>query len=209
MKTSELKEELGGIDIYLLDLILKDTYTENSRILDAGSGRGRNSTWLINNGFDVYSMDRDAQRVNDLKNYWTAKGNSKLHVQFPSSDHFLVGELDALPFQDHYFDHIISSAVLHFARDHDHFDAMMAELIRVLKPGGTIFIRMTSDVGIESRINMTETGVVSIPDGSDRYLITRNSLSQLLQKYSLSLVGPFKNVNVEDIRVMSVIVLKK
>jgi len=203
MNPSELRNELGGIDIYLLDLILKDTYAENARILDAGSGRGRNSIWLLNNGYDVYSIDRDRSRIASLKNHW----NSKELIN--PDDHFVTGELDELPFTNDFFDHIICSAVLHFARDHDHFDAMISELIRVLKPNGTLFIRMTSDVGIESKISMTRTGVVCIPDGSDRYLITRKSLDAMLAKHSLTLAAPFKNVNVDDVRVMSVIVMQR
>ncbi|RLD21326.1 MAG: class I SAM-dependent methyltransferase [Bacteroidetes bacterium] len=203
MHLTELREELGRIDIYLLDLILKGTYAENARVLDAGSGGGRNSTWLLNNGYDVVCIDRDATTVDALKAYWTTQNTIN------TDERFLVGELDALPFSDNDFDHIICSAVLHFAENHAHFEAMISELVRVLKPGGTLFIRMTSDVGIESKITMSETGVVRIPDGSDRYLITRESLNDLLTKYNLTLAAPFKNVNVEDVRVMSVVVLRK
>ena len=203
MKLTELREELGRIDIYLLDLILKGTYAINARILDAGSGGGRNSFWLLNNGYDVVSIDRDSAKIDSLRNYWTSRELNNI------SDRFYTGELDALPFPDNFFDHIICSAVLHFAKNHAHFQAMMSELVRVVRPGGTLFIRMTSDVGLEPLITMNETGVVQIPDGSDRYLITRNSLNALLIKYNLTLAAPFKNVNVEDVRVMSVIVLRK
>jgi len=203
MKQSQLQIELGRIDIYLLDLILKGTYAQNARILDAGSGGGRNSNWLINNGYDVVSIDQDEEKIDALRRYWVSR---KLNNP---GNHFFVGQLDALPFTDNFFDHIICSAVLHFAKNHAHFQAMISELVRVLNPGGTLFIRMTSDVGIESRINMTTIGVVRIPDGSDRYLITRKSLTDLMAKYNLALAAPFKNVNVEDVRVMSVIVLRK
>ena len=203
MSLSHLRKELGRIDIYLLDLILKGTYAENARILDAGSGGGRNSSWPINNEYDVFSVDRDSEKVETLRAFWTAqKLNNK-------NEHFFTAELDALPFEDQFFDHIICSAVLHFAKNHAHFQAMISELVRVLKPAGTLFIRMTSDVGIESRIEMNESGVVRIPDGSDRYLITRESLQAILSKYDLTLAAPFKNVKVEDVRVMSVIVLRK
>ncbi len=203
MKLNHLRQELARIDIYLLDLILKGTYAENARILDAGSGGGRNSTWLLNNGYDVFCVDQDTQKIDALRDYWIA------HKLNNTNERFQVAELDDLPFSDHYFDHIICSAVLHFAKNHDHFHAMISELVRVLKPGGTLFVRMTSDVGIESKIEMTNSGVVRIPDGSDRYLITRESLKALLTKSDLVLDAPFKNVNVDDVRVMSVIVLRK
>lgn len=203
MNIVDLHEELGGIDIYLLDLLLKGNFAEHDRILDAGCGGGRNCHWLLRNGYDVTCIDKDVNRIHSLRTIW-AERNSHL-----DSEKFIAGELDDMPFEDGSFEHAICSAVLHFANNHTHFQAMMSELVRVLKPGGTMFIRMTSDIGIKSKITMTETGVVRIPDGSYRYLITRDSLKALLVKYNLSLAAPFKNVNVEDVRVMCVLVLRK
>jgi tellurite methyltransferase len=203
MKLADLREELGRIDIYLLDLILKGTYAENARILDAGSGGGRNSSWLLNNGYDVVSIDQDSAKVAALREYWAS------HNLNNTSERFYTGQLDSMPFADGSFDHIICSAVLHFAENHAHFQAMITELVRVLRSNGTLFIRMTSDVGIESKIAVNDTGAVRIPDGSDRYLITRESLNALLPTHNLTLIAPFKNVNVEDVRVMSVILLRK
>ncbi len=49
------------------------------------------------------------------------------------------GSAESLPFADHSFDAVFSNAVLHWVRDQD---AMMAEVRRVLKPGGRFVAEM-------------------------------------------------------------------
>lgn len=65
-----------------------------------------------------------------------------------------LGRAQMLPqqmsFADESFDFIISSAVLYFAEHEKHFDQMVYELWRVLKPGGRLFARLVSSNGMES-----------------------------------------------------------
>ena len=124
-------------------------------------------------------------------------------------DRFQSSPVEDLPFHSNYFDHVISSAVLHFARDVAQFKAMLAEMIRVLKPGGSLFIRMTSDIGIENKVNLVYDGVYQIPDGSTRFLLTRSLLADILHQYPLSFAEPLKTVNVNDMRCMSTLVFQK
>jgi ubiquinone/menaquinone biosynthesis C-methylase UbiE len=86
---------------------------------------------------------------------------------------------------------------------------MLAEMVRVLKPGGSLFIRMTSDIGIEDKVKPSGNGVYIIPDGSKRFLLTRTLLADIPNKVPLSFIEPFKTVNVDDIRCMSTLVLQK
>jgi ubiquinone/menaquinone biosynthesis C-methylase UbiE len=99
--------------------------------------------------------------------------------------------------------------VLHFAKNTSHFFEMMNEMVRVLKPGGSLFIRMTSDIGIENKVVPINKGVYLLPDGSNRFLLTRSLLDQLMQQYTLTMAEEFKTVNVNDIRCMSTLVLIK
>src|SRR5207249_761408 len=108
-----------------------------------------------------------------------------------------------------YFNHVISSAVLHFARDTQQFYSMIAEMLRVLRPSGSLFIRMTSDIGIEDKVQLIEDGVYVIPDGSQRFLLTRQLLADLMQRQKLHFLEPLKTVNVNDVRCMSTLVLGK
>ena len=54
-------------------------------------------------------------------------------------ENFRVEAVERMSFGDAAFDLVLSSAVLHFARDEDHWRAMVSEMWRVLKPGGIFF----------------------------------------------------------------------
>ena len=186
-------------DIYLLDQIMKGRYIKGQKILDAGCGGGRNLQWFIQEGFDCYGIDRNTAAIDSLRN------------DYPSiaSKNLIACPVEKMQFTDEYFDHIISSAVLHFAKNTQHFKAMIGEMVRILKKGGSLFIRMTSDIGIEQTVKLIEDGVYEIPDGSVRFLLTRQMVNELLQTHSLSFLEPLKTVNVDDVRCMSTLMLMK
>ena len=196
MNSKELKQEIGNIDIYLLDQILKERFNSTNKILDAGCGSGRNLQYFINNNFDVYGIDSNENRIKSLKN-------------LNNNQNFKVAKLEAIPFNKDYFDYIICNAVLHFANNEIHFFKMFSELFRVLKTNGTLFIRMTSDFGIENLVNKIENGVYNIPDGSTRFLLTNTILEKLKNKYNFDFIEPLKTVNVNNLRCMSTLIIKK
>ncbi len=190
---------IGDTDIYLLDQIMKGRYNVNDKILDAGCGNGRNLHWFLFNNMSVYGIDSNAGFINDLKTRHT-----NLH-----SNRLQVAAVESMPFESNFFDHIICSAVLHFADSTSHFKNMIAELVRVLKPHGSLFIRMTSNIGIESYVELLEDGVYVIPDGSIRFLLTKPLLASAMHQCNLSFIEPLKTVNVNDIRCMSTLMLEK
>ena len=199
MIPSSLPELVGNTDIYLLDQILKGRYKQKDKILDAGCGSGRNMHWFLQNSFSIFGIDIDPESIQNLKyNY----------PQLPLNS-LQICEVENLSFDADYFDHIISSAVLHFAKDESHFHSMLTEMVRVLKPGGSLFIRMASAIGIENRIHQISDGVYLIPDGTSRFLLTRKLLNGLTKDYYLSMIEPTIMVNVDDIRVMSTLLFQK
>jgi ubiquinone/menaquinone biosynthesis C-methylase UbiE len=197
--TNPIHETVGETDIYLIDQIMKGRYQPEDTILDAGCGYGRNLYWFLKNGLNVYGVDQNATAITNLRSHLPAHLGKK----------FQQADLETLPFNNNYFDHIICSAVLHFAKNTTHFYQMVAESTRVLKPNGSLFIRMTSDIGIEGRSHPIADGVYQIPDGSTRFLLTRTLLAETLDKNKLSFLEPFKTVNVDDLRCMSTLVLTK
>jgi ubiquinone/menaquinone biosynthesis C-methylase UbiE len=197
--SNPLQELLGETDIYLLDQVMKGRYNAADIILDAGCGTGRNLHWFLNNGITIYGIDSNEEAINTLK---------LTHSSLPD-DRFLVSTVEKISFPDNHFNHIISSAVLHFAQSTLQFHQMIAEMVRVLKPGGSLFIRMTSDIGIENKVTLIANGVYHIPDGSTRFLLTKSLLHELIEQQSLSFLEPLKTVNVNDMRCMSTLLLQK
>jgi tellurite methyltransferase len=203
MGVEELKAELGGIDIYLLDQVMKNRYESTDAILDAGCGDGRNLIWFMRNGFDIQGVDASAEAIASLRNTASSLGISD------GDRRFLTATVESLPLGDEMYDHVICNAVLHFASNPDHFMSMFSALWRVLRIGGTLFIRMTSDFGIESKVRHIGHGVYQIPDGSQRFLLTTSLLDQLQFQFKFSWIEPLKTVNVDDLRCMSTLVLRK
>ena len=199
MTYKELNKTLGNIDIYLLDQILKGRYPKRMRILDAGCGEGRNLVYFLNNGFEVYGIDPNPMAIKMLQ--MMAKNVPK--------DHFIVCPIEELPFDDAFFDAVICSAVLHFAQDHQHFLQLFDKLYKVLKKNGHLFIRMTTDIGLDLKGNAMGGGTYRLPDGSIRYLITRPMISRLQNDYGFRLLEPVKAVNVDGVRSMLMLMLQK
>jgi len=194
-----LSQLLGNTDIYLLDQILKNRYTPPQTILDAGAGAGRNLHWFAQQGFVVYGTDRDPAAVEALRR----------HYPDVPANRFQVAPVESMPFPDAFFEHIICCAVLHFAENEAHFGQMFAELVRVLKPGGSLFIRVATDVGLAEKMIPLGNGRFRMPDGTDRFLLTRPALESLLRQHELRVLEPFKTVLVDDLRSMAVLVLGK
>ena len=195
--------QLGKIDIYLIDQLQKGRMKPGMKILDAGCGYGRNSEYFIKNNYKIYGVDKNEYPILELKeniNKWNPAFNK---------NNFQKSNLIKIPFQNNYFDFIISSAVLHFSENRNHFIQLFNELCRVLNNKGVLFVRMTSKHTIEHLAKHLHGDVYLLPDGSTRYLLDRKVLKKLMEENELLFLDPFKTVNVSDIRSMSTLVLCK
>ncbi|SEW45895.1 Methyltransferase domain-containing protein [Chitinophaga sp. YR573] len=200
---SELQQLYGNIDIYLFDQLLKGTYDNCKKVLDAGCGGGRNLTYFLRNGYEVYGIDPNPNAVSAVKQL------SQTLAHANSKENFVVASAENLPFDDNYFDLVISSAVLHFANSPDHFDNMIHSMWRVLKPGGYLFARLASDIGIETLVQNLSNGRYLLPDGSERFLVNQQLLLQYTQSLNARLHEPIKTTNVQNLRCMTTWCLQK
>ena len=114
-----------------------------------------------------------------------------------------------MSFPDGFADVVLSSAVLHFARDDDHFAAMLRETVRVLKPGGLFFCRLASSIGMERQVERTQGRRFKLPDGSERYLVDEALLLKLTARLGLRLLDPLKTTVVQNQRSMTTWVAEK
>ncbi len=203
MTIKELNNELGNIDIYLLDQILKGRYSKEMKILDAGCGEGRNLIYFLNNGYNIFGIDQNPDAIRML--------HFILGSKYPNcpKENFSVGEVSLISLGNESIDLVISSAVLHFAKDHDHFQQMFTEMIRVLKPQGQLFIRMASDIGLNGHKTNDTSGRYFLPDGSIRYLITQQKINELTEVFNLEFIEPIKTTNVNNLRCMTTLVFRK
>ena len=199
MPLSSLHEQFGQIDIYLFDQLLRGRITPGMKVLDAGCGAGRNLLYLFRNGYEVFGVDADPNAIREL---------NRLMPGLPAN-HFRVEPIEAMSFPDCSADVVLSSAVLHFARDDDHFGAMLRGSWRVLKPGGLFFCRLASSIGIEVQVAPVAGRRFLLPDGSERYLVDEELLVQLTRDLGGQLLDPLKTTVVQNQRSMTTWVVRK
>jgi SAM-dependent methyltransferase len=196
-------ELFGDIDIYLFDQLLKGRLNPQMQLIDAGCGGGRNLRYFLNAGYDVYGVDQSVSSIAQVRAL-----AAKLAPRLPA-DHFRVEPVEKMSFADASFDAVISSAVLHFARDESHWQTMVTEMWRVLRPGGILFARLASTVGIENQVKHIEGRRFHLPDGSERFLVDEKLLSKTTAVLNGEMLEPFKTVVVHGMRSMSNWCLRK
>jgi hypothetical protein len=99
--------------------------------------------------------------------------------------------------------------VLHFAEDEADFEAMVAEMWRVLEPGGVFFARLASTIGIEGTTTPMRGRWHHLPDGSDRFLVDEAYLTRVGAGLNATPVDPLKTTVVQGMRAMTTWVLRK
>lgn len=198
-----LQDQFGQIDIYLFDQLLRGNISPGMMVLDAGCGYGRNLVYLLQQGYEVFGVDADPVAIDHVRQISAAIG-----TRLPP-ENFRTGLLEHLDFPDSCADVVLCNSVLHFARDRRHFLAMVGELWRVLRPGGLLFCRLGSRIGMEfPRVPLTENHF-AIADGSEWYLIDETMLLDLTGRLNAVLVDPLKTTVVQDYRCMTTWVTRK
>jgi SAM-dependent methyltransferase len=197
-----LRAQFGDIDIYLFDQLLRGRVTEGMRILDAGCGAGRNLVFLMREGFDVWGVDESPDAVAQVRRL---AARVAPHL---AADRFRVEPVEATSHERASMDVVISSAVLHFARDEAHWLAMVREMWRVLAPGGILFARLATTVG-QTRLQPLGGRRYVMPDGSTRYLVDHELLAEVTAHLGGSLLDPLKSTVVHDLRSMGTWVVRK
>ena len=201
--SSDLERQFGQIDIYLFDQLLRGRLRPGMRVLDAACGGGRNLVYLLQSGFEVFATDADSRAVDAVR---------RLAAQLAphlSAENFRVEPVERMSFPDAFVDVVISSAVLHFARDAEHFNAMVLEMWRVLKRGGVLFCRLASSIGMEDRMRPIGGRRFALPDGSERYLVDESMLMDVTSHLDGRLLDPLKTTVVQDQRCMTTWVVGK
>ena len=197
----DVQEQFGQIDIYVFDQILRGNIAAGMKVLDAGCGYGRNLVWLLREGAEVFALDADAGGVEHVRAL-----ARELAPKLPA-ENFRVGVIEKMPWPDGFADVVLCNSVLHFARDEQHFLAMLTELWRVLRPGGLLFCRLGSRIGME--FERVRPNVYRIGDGSEWFLVDEAALLDMTRQMDGILVDPLKTTVVQDYRCMTTWVVRK
>ena len=196
-----LQEHFGHIDIYVFDQVLRGNIAPGMTVVDAGCGYGRNLVYLLRAGCNVHALDADAEGVAHVKAL-----AAELAPALPPGN-FRVGAIERMPFADGLADVMICNSVLHFARDEQHFLAMVEELWRVVKPGGMLFCRLGSRIGME--FERVRGQIYRIRDGAEWFLVDEAALMSMTEQMDALMVDPLKTTVVQDHRCMTTWVLRK
>lgn len=201
---TKLAEQFGNIDIYLFDQLQRGNIAPGMRVLDAGCGGGRNLVYLLREGYEVFGADASAEAVEHLRSV-----AAKLAPGLDAAN-FHVEPIEAMSFPEEFADVVIVSAVLHFARDDAHFEAMLRGAWRALKPGGLLFCRLGSMIGLPVGAAEPIAGQrFRMPNGMEWYLVDEAMLLRLTEELGGDLVDPLKTTVVQGFRSMTTWVVRK
>jgi SAM-dependent methyltransferase len=196
-----VQEQFGQIDIYVFDQILRGNIGPGMKVVDAGCGYGRNLVHLLREGVEIFAVDASADAVGHVRAL-----AAELAPGLPA-ENFQVSAVEAMPFADGFADVVICNSVLHFARDEQHFLAMVTELWRVLRVGGMLFVRLGSRIGMD--FERLRANVYRIGDGSEWFLVDEAALLDMTRQMNGVLVDPLKTTIVQDYRCMPTWVPRK
>lgn len=106
------------------------------RVLDMGCGGGRHAFALARRGADVVAFDYDAAELGEVRRMFGAMRDEH-EIPAGTLTTAVRGTAYALPFADASFDRVVAAEVLEHLPDDE---VAMAELARVLRPGGVIAV---------------------------------------------------------------------
>jgi SAM-dependent methyltransferase len=107
-----------------------------TKVIDVGCGAGRHAFEAYRRGADVVAFDRDESELRSVETILRAMAEGG-EAPAGAAAKVVLGDALKLPYADETFDCVIASEILEHI---PHDDAAIAELIRVLKVGGTLAV---------------------------------------------------------------------
>ncbi len=173
-----------------LENLLSDSIINNKMsALDLGCGGGRHTEMLLKMGFETSVMDLNPQMIRA-----TVKrvGKKNLHS-------VKRGSIVKLPFKDEAFDVVVTTGVLHQAKNIYEYQTAVNELSRVLKPNGIVCLNIfTSTLLDETYTRLPAAFAYQTKECLDMTLLSKTTFYELMEWYSLALEEELSEDSVEE-----------
>jgi len=151
-----------------------------STVLDLGSGTGRHVVYLAKNGFSVFGLDNSPEGVKATRQWLADEGLE--------ADLRLQSMTETFPYEDGFFDAVLSVQVIHHA-DLATIRGIVAEISRVLKEGGFLFVTVPKLRNQGERFEQLEPNTYVPLDGPEKGLphhyFTPEELHEVLGDYDI------------------------
>ncbi|MFX1565964.1 MAG: class I SAM-dependent methyltransferase [Promethearchaeota archaeon] len=155
-------------------------------VLDHGCGSGRHTLFLAQQGFDVYGLDIAPSGLQNTR---------QRLATFGFANNVTLADILHLPFQNNFFDAIISVRVIH----HNRIAVIrqyVEEMWRVLRPQGFIWVTVPVPKGHASKDGHeiepgTWVPTRGIEKGLPHHLFTEGGLRNLFQRFEIRSLQTF------------------
>ncbi len=181
----------------VIKFVASNFYKKNRaevKLLEVGCGTGANIWYMGREGFATYGIDGSKTAIE------LAQKRMEEELGQESNTHLVVGDIVHLPYESEFFDAVIDVECL-YANNLHNSKKILAEIYRVLKPGGMLYSLTFSD---EMSIGKTQTKIApneykDISDGPLAEkgfvrLIDKNGIGELYgDKFALVSIDKFEH----------------
>ncbi len=168
--------------IYLANRWKESGYVD---LLDLGTGLGRHAIYFSKQGFNVTAMDISDYAVEYLKT-WAAKENLLINA--------MVGDMLSLHYSNQSFDCIFAYHVISHT-DSNGIKKAIAEIERVLKPNGEVYLSFCSKEStefIENRLDKLDKNTLvnrdELEKGVPHFYADLNDIKELLANFKIEFI---------------------
>ena len=170
------------------------TFQKGGKILDLGCGAGRHTKFLAENGFMAYGCDYSPNGI---------KASQELLASKNLKANFEIASVDALPYENDFFDGLICFGVLYY-NDKESIQKAANEIFRVLKKGAKalIIVRSLEDYRYENAKKLSKYEVIIQENNQNRSAFKENDMPMyFFDKDEVKRVFHcFKNIQINRIR---------